>query len=369
MLVLAWFVVVGLVATTGFTGATPPAAEDPPDARLVDPIGTGSHLWPYTSKDTSTQGRTLAINVVVIGDPATVRRALVDRSDVNWTRAPRDKELEVGDGSSPWQNASGAKRYTYVRPAGSDAGRWVASSYQLSTGRYLGSRVHVRAYQSPNANWTGIQAHEEYWDWYRLRHTVTGVPEAGRFVERDLRGEPFVDEIDRQYHGQGGGGGHGWLTVVQFASVVVVGSAFANERNVEPEDVAMPAAVVATVVGVRGTGLLVESHLGGVSPKVIAGVLYPVLVFAPVAALFLTRDRPATRTALLAGAALGFAVLHDMSTIGVRQVPVRLALHRVVLVTSFGVLAYAIAAEDRRLKAFGAISYLLVLVAPLVKFV
>jgi len=141
--------------------------------------------------------------------------------------------------------------------------------YQLSTGTYLGSRVHVRAYPAPSENWTALQAHVEYWDPFRLRHTVTGVAEGGRFVERDLRDEPFVDGVSREYHGLDGGGSHGWLTVVELApAALVLGAALpvAGRYREYAVDAALPAALVALVLVVRAAGLAAEGLAPGVDP-------------------------------------------------------------------------------------------------------
>jgi len=65
-------------------------------------------------------GRTLALNVVVRGEPDRVRRALEDRSGVDWTATEGDAEAPVegvdGVDESPWRPARGAARHTYVTP-------------------------------------------------------------------------------------------------------------------------------------------------------------------------------------------------------------------------------------------------------------
>jgi len=218
-------------------------------------------------------GRTLALNVVVRGEPDRVRRALEDRSGVDWTATEGDAEAPVegvdGVDESPWRPARGAARHTYVTPDRDAPGEWGRAVYQLSTGTYLGSRVHVRAYPAPSENWTALQAHVEYWDPFRLRHTVTGVAEGGRFVERDLRDEPFVDGVSREYHGLDGGGSHGWLTVVELApAALVLGAALpvAGRYREYAVDAALPAALVALVLGIRAAGLAAEGLAPGVDP-------------------------------------------------------------------------------------------------------
>ena len=329
-----------------------PNERAPPAEQLVRPDGTGSAIWPYTSRSRSAEGRTLALNVVVLGEPGAVRRALANRSDANWTGVSG----HAGVGDPPWRPARGAVRYTYVAADRDPPGRWVESEYQLATGAYLGRRVHVRAYPGPAGNWTALQAHTEYWDWYRLRHTVTGVAPGARFVERDLRDEPFVEGIARVYHGQYGGGSDGWMTVVEFApAAVLLGVALpVGRREWAVADLAVRLALVAVVLGVRAAGLAAESLLPAANPKLFAAVLFPVLAAGPPGvAVLLARDRPATRTALLAAAGLGTGLVLDLGSVGVRVVPVRLALHRTALVGAIGLFALGVARGDRRIAGAG----------------
>jgi hypothetical protein len=380
--------VVGAVGSAFVATQPSGAAETPPDDQLVEPTGTGSVVWPYTSRSRSAEGRTLAVNVVVVGEPAAVRRALTDRSDANWTAV--DGDADVGEsalglenrtdpnrtdpnrtaegerdvGGSPWRPARGASRYTYVSAQRGGGGRWVESSYQLGTGTYLGRRVHVRAYPGPGGDWTALQAHTEYWDWFRLRHTVTGVAPGARFVERDLRGEPFVERISRVYHGQGGGGSDGWLTVVEFASAALVLGVAAPlaRRRWTLADVALPASMAALVLGVRTAGIAAEGLLPATNPKLFVAALYPVLAAGPPAvASVLARERPASRAALLAAGGFGAGLVLDVGSVGVVTVPVRLVLHRTALVGALGVFTLGVARADRRLAVGGAAAWVLLL--------
>ena len=375
-----------VVGSNPGSGLGPDAGDGAPDPdRLVSPDGTASYVWPYTSRSRSVEGRTLALNVVVRGTPERVRRVLEARSEADWTAVEGD--ADVGTDSvvdSPWNRARGAARYTYVTSDPRSAGEWVRAEYQLGTGPYLGRRIHVRAYPSPSGNWTALQAHAEYWDWFRLRHTVTGVSEGGRFVERDLRDRPFVDGVSREYHGFDGGGSDGWVTVVEYSPVPfllgvalpIVGRYREHVRDAahpvvdwgrgHAVDVALPVAVVAVVLGVRAAGLAAEEVAPTVDPKLFAAVLYPVLVGGPPAVVrLLARGRPATRAALLAGAGLGVAVVLDLGGVGVTVVPVRLAVHRVALVGALGLFALGVAREDRRSIGFGAAAWTAALAAPL----
>lgn len=349
---------------SAFVGPSPvPDERAPPVEQLVRPDGTGSALWPYTSRSRSVEGRTLALNVVVLGEPGAVRRALANRSDANWTGVSG----HAGVGDPPWRPARGAVRYTYVA-AGDTSGRWVESEYQLGTGTYLGRRVHLRAYPGPAGSWTALQAHTEYWDWFRLRHTVTGVAPGARFLERDLRDEPFVAGISRVYHGQYGGGSDGWMTVVEFApAAVLLGVALpVGRREWAVADLAVPLALVAVVLGVRAAGLAAESLLPAANPKLFAAVLFPVLAAGPPGVVaVLAGDRPATRTALLAAAGLGAGIVLDLGGVGVRVIPVRLALHRTALVGAIGLFALGVARRDRRVAGAGLAAWVGLLAASL----
>ncbi|MFC7194950.1 hypothetical protein ACFQL4_10275 [Halosimplex aquaticum] len=246
------------------------AADRPAAGRLVRPRDAGSYLWPYTSRRRSVDGRTLALNVVVLGEPDRVRRALERRSDANWSGAESDAAI----GETPWRHASGATRYTYVTDAPGAEGQWVEATYQLAVGSYFTARVHARAYPAPSGDWTALQAHTEYWDWFRLRHTVTGTGPGARFVEEDLRGLPATTDLRREYHGLGGSGNSGWLSVIEIASASAAGLlVVASRRRLHDRalDLALPGALVAIVLGVRAAGVTVADLFVGTNPQVLAG--------------------------------------------------------------------------------------------------
>jgi len=367
----------------------------PPPDQLIEPVEGDTYVWPYTSRSRSTEGRTLALNVVIVGTPPEVRSVLTDRSGLEWSATEGDQSLNESRSVSPWRAARGAARYTYVG-SHDGTGKWVESDYQLAAGTYLGSRTHIRAYPGPSEDWTALQTHTEYWDWYRLRHSVTGVSEGARSLEGDLRDEPFVGEVRRVYHGQAGGGSDRWLTVIELtartrmvgtdpgtgvdASTTAAGAlaiapvvaalaglrSAGRDRREHLRAAALPLAVVAIVLGVRTAGVAAEGLLPAVNPKVFAGVLYPILVAGPfVAIVVLARDRPAARTALLTAGGLGAGFVFDLSVVGVRVVPVRLVLHRTALVGALGLFTLGIAGSDRRTAAAGLAAWIGLLAASL----
>ncbi|MFD1599118.1 hypothetical protein [Halobellus rarus] len=406
-----WTVAFAVLVAAGVLGSAfigPGGVEnggDPPREQLLQPGQGADYVWPYTSRSQSIDGRTLALNVVIVGTPAEVRAVLTDQSELEWAAAESDQglnesvsvsQLDEPVSISPWRSARGAARYTYVaeRPG---SGEWVESDYQLATGTYLGSRTHIRAYPGPSDNWTALQAHTEYWDWFRLRHSVTGIAEGSRTVERDLRDERFVDEVSRVYHGHAGGGSDGWISVIRLTSatdvspgsideapgpgstlgllsvvpaVAVLAAAVPPVRRRDLWDAALPLSIVVVVLGVRSVGIAAEGLFPAANPKIFAGVLYPMLVVGPLlATALLARGRPATRMALLAAAGLGAGFVLDLSGVGVRTVPIRLVLHRTALVGVIGLFALGVASEERRVASAGAVLWVAILAATLLGMV
>ncbi|AUX09197.1 hypothetical protein AArcSl_1568 [Halalkaliarchaeum desulfuricum] len=225
-IVLSIAVVFGVGALLEPTTHDPPEVEHVAEEDLVQPVEGGSYLWPYTSRGETPRERTLAINLIVHGPDDAVRRSLTDRTsfefDVEQPEGddPEEHGVVVEDGLE-WADAHGAVRYSYVdaTPRGEDA-VWMTEAYQLHSGTYLGERYHVRAYTHPEEDWTAIQAHTDYWDWFRLRHTVPDIREAGLEIESDYLEAPFVEEVRREYHRIEGGYSDGWLSVIELRSDV-----------------------------------------------------------------------------------------------------------------------------------------------------
>ncbi|MDS0295622.1 hypothetical protein [Halogeometricum luteum] len=342
----------------------------PREDQLIQPEETGTQVWPYTSRSRSVTGRTLALNVLIVGDPDRTRMALERRAETNWTAVVDDDNATISE--SEWQPARGASRYTYVTVDPNITGRWFESEYQLATGTYLGERIHIRAYPAPSGNWTAFQAHTEYWDWLRLRHTVTGVAPGARFLERDLRDEPFVERISREYHGLGGGGSDGWITIIELVSVAGAAGAVASvvpfgHRHRDVADAAvLPVTLAGLILGVRSAGIALEHAIPGVTPKLFAAALYPVIVAGPpfLVTVF-ARDRPATQSALLAAAGLGAGVVLDLGAVGANAVSVQFVLHRIALVSALGLFAVGVARQDRQTISAGAVAWLVALGLPL----
>jgi hypothetical protein len=200
------------------------------DVELIE-TGNETALWPYTSRGRAFATRTLSINVIVYGDADTVSRALLTRTDADWNETSReneDLEPEADPSASrpngtgiAWENARGATRYTYVAADsdGTDApgGYWTAESAQFHDGDYLGTRYHVRLYEplEDDQQWVAIQAHQEHWDWFGLRHSVDSNERAQQYVESDFMDQPFVQSVSREYYGTSDPlDTDGWVTVI-----------------------------------------------------------------------------------------------------------------------------------------------------------
>lgn len=353
----------GVYGTT-VVGAPASNPSDAPPDQLVAPEGADSYIWPYTSRSRSTAGRTLALNVVVHGEPEQVRRIFEARTDVNWTADDPNVTADI----SPWRPAHGSVRYTYHTPAKNETGQWVPAEYQLAVGNYFGQRTHIRAYPSASGNWTALQAHTEYWDWFRVRHTVTGVAPAAQFVEQDLRDEPFVTEVSEMHHGHTGGGSAGWWTVVELgpALLFAAGAVPLTTRRLSGRDTSIVVGLLGLVLGVRAFGLAAEAVFPGANPKLFVVVGYPILAAGPPALLsVLASDRQALRVSVLAVVGLVAATGLDLALVGVVHVPSRIVFHRIALAAALGVVAFGTARGDRRVVGIGLAAWVTALLGPL----
>lgn len=357
------FTVVSTSVLVDWQAANVEQSVAPDNTALVSPDGTDSYVWPYTSRSRSVSGRTLALNVVVLGDSEQVRRVLVTRSAADWNMTEPNTTIRI----SPWRPTHGSVRYTYVSSGQNTSGQWVPPDYQLHVGTYFGQRTHLRAYSSRSGNWTAIQAHTEYWDWFRVRHTVTGVPSGGRLLEEDLWNEPFVTNVTRTHHGHRSGGSIGWWTVIGLTpALVIAGSTIRGTGRWTVGDIALPGGLLSSVLGVRFWGLAAEAVFPSVTPKLFVAIGYPILATAPPALVtVLSANRPAKRAGLLTALGFGTALVFDLAFVGVRQIPTQLVYHRVALTSALVVIAIGSARGRRRLVGVGVVAWLAMLAAPL----
>ncbi|WP_434520912.1 hypothetical protein [Halorubrum sp. AS12] len=377
---------VGLVLSGFFAGATEePAVDDVADDRLIEVDGD-YRLWPYTSRSTTVDGRTLAINVVFHADAETTRAAIEGGSNATWEETrPNESEATADDDQvrefvgRDWQDAHSSLRYSYVE--GPTGGAWLTETFELHDGTYLGVRDHLRAYESPDGSYTAVQAHEEYYDWFRLRHTVPDIDAPATRLEDEFIESDRATDVSREYRGIDGGRSDGWLSVIELAATAAFAGALLRRRTREAAADLLrrfrsdagrhaPAATLGlalgtVLVGVRVAGVTLEAALPGASPKAIAAPLYLVLALG-LPALVVWRaprsDPAAAALAVVVGLGGGFVA--DFAALGV-AVPPDLIVHRVALLAALGVVAIGRAAADRPVVVAGLAAWAVGLALPL----
>lgn len=355
---------------------SPTEADSPADDRIIRPVENGSALWPYTSKSRSVDDRALAINVVIRGDPAEVQMALTDRTGLEFEELSEEEaeaegdtySIQINESSVDWDDAHGSKRYGYI--AGENGGGWMDESYQFHSGEYLGQRHHIRGYNDPDGEYSAIQIHREYFDFFRLRHQVTDIEDSATMLEDEFIDEPFVEEVSREYHGLTGGWSDGWISTIGlgtlfpvtgllglfvFGSVVSAGTrraarslaeSFAAWTRANWRGFALVVSLVVIVAGVRTLGIALERLFTDITPQLFAGGVYPILALGPpLAVLFLTRRIEPLAAFGFATLGLGAAFTLDTIWVGLGVVPVRFVLHRFGLMLALGVLALGVARE------------------------
>ncbi|MGM0448565.1 MAG: hypothetical protein ACQERM_10000 [Methanobacteriota archaeon] len=375
---------VGLVLSGVFAGQTAePAAQDVDDDKLIELEGE-YQLWPYTSRSTTVDGRTLAINVVFFADAETTRAAIEGDGDweetsPNESEATADTEQVREFVARDWEDAYSSLRYSYVEgPAGNV---WLAETFELHEGSYLGIRDHLRAYESPDGAYTAVQAHEEYYDWFRLRHTVSEIDAPATRLETAFIESDRATDVRQEYRGLDGGRSDGWITVIELAAAATLAGALIGRQTRDAAvDLArrlrgetrrhataatLGFALGGIVAGVRVAGVTMEAAVPGVSPKAIAAPLYLVLALGlPALVVWLAprSDPAAASVAVVVGLGGGFVA--DFAALGV-AVPPDLIVHRVALLAALGVVAIGRAAADRPVAAVGLAAWAVGLLLPL----
>ncbi len=377
---------VGLALSGVFGDATDePAAPEVDDESLIEVSGD-YRLWPYTSRSTSVKGRTLAINVVFHADAEATRRAIERQPETEWEETEENESEATAESQQvreiverDWQDAQSSTRYTYME--GPNGGVWFSETFELHHGTYLGSRDHLRAYESPDGAYTAVQAHEEYYDWFRLRHTVPGIDDPAARLEDEFIHGGVDAEVRREYRGIEGGWSDGWISVIELASLATVAGALLRRRTraaavdlarrsrreaVRHADAAvLGAALGAVVVGVRAAGVGLEAAYPSLPPKAIAGPLYLVLaVGLPALVVARSRECDPAAAALAVAVGLGAGFVVDFAALGV-AVPPDLIVHRMALIAALGVVAIGRSTADRPVLAAGLLAWAVGLALPL----
>jgi hypothetical protein len=376
------------------------STDDVEEPKLVEPAENGTQLWPYTSRVRDYSTKTLGINVVVRGGPEDVEMVMTERSRLEWTEtAPEEQDLDPGqderDNVNPqaqnvedvvrYGKANGAIRYSYVE-TDEEGGMWLLPEYQIHSGTYLGQRMHVRAYEDPNGEWTALQAHDEHWDWFRLRHTVTGISDAQREVEKDFMHAPFVESVSRKPYEHATADGDGWATVIRLAMLLAPLGLLATGRLERTNERArrlyrrhnrglmLGAALFVLYLGIRLVGISLELQLPWMPPRVIAAPLYLMLaVGAPALAYHLGRGTNRTWGFTHAVGGLGTAFVIDFVLMGVSVVPIRFTIHRIAVLLAIGLIAVGstpVYEENREWPlAIGFTGWILALALPLLGYI
>lgn len=368
-------VVMALV--TGGSVALETVANEPAGDRLhhadMAMLADETTLWPYTSRTTSFDQRTLSINVVIYGPTEYTERLLREETIADWDTLPEDRQdlapYEEDDtwndsaSTVAWGAADGASRWIWVETPEGDQ-QWLGEAYQLEDGDYLGHRHHVRAYTDPTAdNWTVLQAHTEHWDWFHLRHSVHTIADTQGYVESEFMDQWYVSDLTRQPFGNDGSAdADGWVTVVELdeevlplvlgIGVIAIAAPLTRRRaqlralGTDSQVLAgvriagAMLAIVGLYLGVRLGAIGLERHMPGLNPKVIVAGFYPILVVGMPAVVYLTTRALDERMAF-AAATTGFllAILVDYTYLQVLRLPLETLVHRTTLAVAVGVLA------------------------------
>ncbi|GAB7009907.1 hypothetical protein [Halorubrum trueperi] len=379
-------VVVGLVLSGFFADTTDePPSPEVDEGSLIEVDGD-YRAWPYTSRTTSVRGRTLAINVVFHADAETTRRAIERQPGTEWEETDENESESTAETEQvrelverDWEDARSSTRYTYFD--GPDGGIWLAETFEVHHGTYLGTRDHIRAYESPDGSYTVAQAHEEYYDWFRLRHTVPGIDAPATRLEDEFIHGGMDAEVRREYRGIDDGWSDGWVTVIELAATAMLAGSLLRRRtreaatdfarrvrgeaNRHADAALLGVSLAALLVGVRVAGVALETASAGVAPKAIAAPLYLIIAVGLPALVVASAGRCDPTAAFLGvvvGLGAGFVL--DFAALGV-AVPPDLIVHRVSLLAALGIVAMGRAAGDRPTLIAGLLAWAIGLALPL----
>lgn len=422
---LSILLVAALVAVIGLFVIPSEPVEDGGEPEMVQPHENSSVIYPYTTRRPTFESRTIDINVIVYGQPDRFRTFLMEQADETWNET--DEEFTDTDPQEPeadalnatetdWGEAAGATRYLYVNgsPHGM-AGRWITESYQLHHGDYLGSRYHMRVYESPYEadNWIAVQAHTEHWDWFQLRHTVDSTSRAQLRIEDGFMGQWFVNDVWRAHLGNDDvADSDGWATLIDINEdprapigltilsplglLIGLGllagdvsrsllpprlQAWLWDRydqlmgTIDPYPLLLFSSLIAVYLFVRLGAVGVERHLLQSSPKVVAGLFYPVLVLGLPLAAYAFAKRVELIPAFVA-ATLGIttAILVDYTYLGIAVLPIAAMVHRVGVVMAIGLIATGAARKPADLDfgfgyyRAGVVLWFVIIVQPFLRF-
>ena len=400
VLLLGVVLVVGSIGSVAVTeGVT---EEYDPAMEAVELQTDDRSLWLYTSQKQSFDRATLALNVVIYEKPERVEQRLLEEGLGDWEEveederdiAPQETRGSIDNATIQWERTAGAERYVFLT---GDGGDWITESFEVHDGDYLGSRHHVRIYEPPDgdAEWTAMQAHDEYWDLFDARHVVTSVEDGQSYVEDEFIDDPTYHVMRDHVGGEDRVDFDGWLTIIQpedddesvlqsslfIVGVVLLGvSAVRTRRDnvVETLDeysmddqlrtLGLGFGLIAVYMFVRLAAVGLERTVD-LPPNTIAAILYPILFAGPPVTAYLLARR-LERTWAFIGASLGFltALLIDYTYLGITSVPLDILVHRGALAIALGLIAVGGSLTEREnpdLRSYVQVGVLLWLVATL----
>lgn len=335
-------------------------SESEPSPEMASVSEDESGFWPYLNTRRSFQ-KDSPINVVVRANASRVLDVMENESDAGWTPPPSDQQ--IGFGEWGWSD-----HYAYVQD-GTD-GVWIDMTAELEDGDYYGERYHVRLYEAPTGERVLLQAHTEYFDWFTLRHTVTGTERGQRYVETDFAGHSAVEDVRHLHLGNGDTwDSDGRATVVELALVLPVlllgrvsfrrwTDSLAvtarrrlqeSRRRVSWPHALLAGTIVGLLLGVRVAGIALERHAGFRSMTTIAALLFPVTSIGIPAATYgiARRMEPHVSTAVTAALGLSIAILLDLLYVGGDVLPLAIVVQRSGLVVAVGLVAGGAARRSR----------------------
>ncbi|MCU4926110.1 hypothetical protein OB905_08940 [Halobacteria archaeon AArc-dxtr1] len=375
------------------TADVAPEQEQQPAPDVLALEESESGIWAYLSAREAHDKRS-PLNLFVRGDADAVVEKLTEEGDGDWEVLDEDEmdaEAETyafleDEGhhatGTEWGEAAGTTRYAWVDPGDGDDAYWMTETLQLDDGDYYGERMHIRLYESPNADdeWVAMQAHTEHFDWFTLRHRVDGVESAQLEIESEFMDLPSVDrqeDIRRiNVENAGPSDADGWATYVDLVGMALVpvalGLASGQHRKrreqasealdgamddhltdvdkrrlraaydrVEAGHIILALSILAIVLGVRLGGVALERTVDALTMHMIAAMLYPFIalglpIVTYVIARGLTRRLDA---AVVASGSLAVAIWLDYGLMGVDSLPVDVVVQRMLVVVALGLIA------------------------------
>lgn len=284
-------------------------------------IYESDEAWSYYGPSPSFDSLSNNHNLVILGSPEEVEDAL--RNDVN----------------EGWSEADGTERYAKINE------EWVLSSYQLERGHYFTTRHHLRGYKA--SNMTLVQAHQEHFDWFSVRHRVESNSQARIKLEEGLRNQGF--ELERAYSNGFAVDSDGWLTIALLASIIAV---IKKKHAKKLGDYIFPIIGFLLLLGfVRLGGVGLYSFL---TPHQVFAVLSPVIFIGmPVFAFAYGRNRKGVLPGILVFTGFIAAVVVDYLFLGVEVIETEVVIQRFVAGLSLGIIAVSDLENKKKIIVLG----------------